>query len=177
MNNDQKLEIVEVATASASTLRSAVELFRQKGSIYNHVAGKIAMELKSRLSTVENWIFVEFESEPYGRKESFIRLKHTKSGVFVRIAPEGREMQNFFIGFDNSDAGRFADDIRARTAGISGWKHSEWWPGWKYLPDDLLNWQGDFLADYLDGDKRHVIDTLLKELDALLPSLPVNVGA
>ena len=175
MDNDQKNEIVDAATASAAALRSAVELFRQKGAIYNHVAGIIAADLKARLAVAGDWNFVGAESDPYGKKELFIRLKHVKSGVFVRIAPEGREMQYFFIGFDNADAGRFADEFRTRTARMPGWKQNEWWPGWKYLPGDLLNWQGDFLSDYLDGDKRHVIDTLFGELEELLPLLQVIV--
>lgn len=175
MDNNQKNEIVDAATASAAALRSVVELFRQKSAIYNHIAGKIAADLKASLADAGDWNFVEVESDPYGNKESFIRLRHVKSGVFVRIAPEGRELQNFFIGFDNADAGRFADDFRTRTAEMRGWKQNEWWPGWKYLPGDLLNWQGDFLSDYLDGDKRHVIDTLLGELEELLPLLQVKV--
>lgn len=175
MDNDQKNEIVDAATASAAALRSTVELFRQKGAIYNHVAGKIAADLKARLAVAGDWNFVGAESDPYGKKELFIRLKHVTSGVFVRIAPERREMQDFFIGIDKADAGRFADEFRTRTAGMPGWKQTEGWPGLKYLPDDLLNWQGDFLSDYLDGDKRHVIDTLFGELEELLTLLQFKV--
>lgn len=95
-----------------------------------------------------------------------------KSGVFVRIAPEHLELWDFFIGFDNSDAGRFTDEIRKRFSGVPGWSQTEWWPGWKYLPKAMLNWDGDFLADYLDGDKRHVLDLLLEEIKAIQSLLP-----
>lgn len=174
MNDEQKLEIVETATANASSLRGAVELFKHKGAIYNHVAVKIAMDLKERLSSNDEWVFDDCCHEPYGQKETFIRLKHVKSGVFVRIAPEHLELWDFFIGFDNSDTGRFTDEIRERFSGLPGWAQTEWWPGWKYLPKVMLNWDGDFLADYLDGDKRHVVDLLLEEVRAIQSLLPLK---
>lgn len=90
MNDEQKLEIVETATANASSLRGAAELFKQMGAIYNSVAVRIAMDLKARLSSNDDWFFVEVCSDPYWQKEKFIRLKHVKSGVNkkckVRIA-------------------------------------------------------------------------------------------
>ena len=172
MNDEQKLEIVETATANASSLRGAAELFKQMGAIYNHVAVKIAMDLKARLSSNDDWFFVEVCSDPYWQKEKFIRLKHVKSGVFVRIAPEHQELWDFFIGFDNSDTGKFTDDIRARISSMPGWAQTEWWPGWKSLPRAILNWDGDFLADYLDGDKRHVLDLLLEEIKAIQSLMP-----
>ena len=175
MNDEQKLEIVETATANASSLRGAAELFKQMGAIYNHVAVKIAMDLKARLSSNDDWVFVEVCSDPYWQKEKFIRLKHVKSGVFVRIAPEHQKLWDFFIGFDNSDTGRFTDDIRARISSMPGWTQTEWWPGWKSLPQAILNWDGDFLADYLDGDKRHVLDLLLEEIKAIQSLLPQKV--
>ncbi len=174
MNDEQKLEIVETATANASSLRGAAELFKQMGAIYNHVAVKIAMDLKARLSSNDDWAFVEVCSDPYWQKEKFIRLKHVKSGVFVRIAPEHQELWDFFIGFDNSDTGKFTDDIRARISSMPGWAQTEWWPGWKSLPRSILNWDGDFLADYLDGDKRRVIDLLLEEVRAIQSLLPLK---
>ena len=174
MNDEQKLEIVETATANASSLRGAVELLKHKGAIYNHVAVKIAMDLKERLSSNDEWVFDDCCHEPYGQKETFIRLKHVKSGVFVRIAPEHLELWDFFIGFDNSDTGRFTDEIRKRFSGVPGWSQTEWWPGWKYLPKAMLNWDGDFLADYLDGDKRRVIDLLLEEVRAIQSLLPLK---
>ena len=121
MNDEQKLEIVETATANASSLRGAAELFKQMGAIYNSVAVRIAMDLKARLSSNDDWVFVEVCSDPYWQKEKFIRLKHVKSGVFVRIAPEHQELWDFFIGFDNSDTGKFTDDIRARISSMPGW--------------------------------------------------------
>ena len=174
MNDEQKLEIVETATANASSLRGAAELFKQMGAIYNHVAVKIAMDLKARLSSNDDWVFVEVCSDPYWQKEKFIRLKHVKSGVFIRIAPEHLELWDFFIGFDNSDTGRFTDEIRKRFSGVPGWSQTEWWPGWKYLPKAMLNWDGGFLADYLDGDKRRVIDLLLEEVRAIQSLLPLK---
>ena len=174
MNDEQKLEIVETATANASSLRGAAELFKQMGAIYNHVAVKIAMDLKARLSSNDDWVFVEVCSDPYWQKEKFIRLKHVKSGVFVRIAPEHQELWDFFIGFDNSDTGKFTDDIRARISSMPGWAQTEWWPGWKSLPRAILNWDGGFLADYLDGDKRRVIDLLLEEVRAIQSLLPLK---
>ena len=174
MNDEQKLEIVETATANASSLRGAAELFKQMGAIYNHVAVKIAMDLKARFSSNDDWVFVEVCSDPYWQKEKFIRLKHVKSGVFIRIAPEHLELWDFFIGFDNSDTGRFTDEIRKRFSGVPGWSQTEWWPGWKYLPKVMLNWDGDFLADYLDGDKRRVIDLLLEEVRAIQSLLPLK---
>ena len=174
MNDEQKLEIVETATANASSLRGAVELFKHKGAICNHVAIKIAMDLKERLSSNDEWVFDDCCHEPYGQKETFIRLKHVKSGVFVRIAPEHLELWDFFIGFDNSDTGRVTDEIRKRFSGVPGWSQTEWWPGWKYLPKAMLNWDGNFLADYLDGDKRRVIDLLLEEVRAIQSLLPLK---
>jgi hypothetical protein len=174
MNDEQKLEIVGTATANASSLRGAVELFKHKGAICDHVAVKIAMDLKERLSSNDEWVFDDCCHEPYGQKETFIRLKHVKSGVFVRIAPEHLELWDFFIGFDNSDTGRFTDEIRERFSGLPGWAQTEWWPGWKYLPKVMLNWDGDFLADYLDGDKRRVIDLLLDEVRAIQSLLPLT---
>ena len=175
MNDEQKLEIVETATANASSLRGAAELFKQMGAIYNSVAVRIAMDLKARLSSNDDWDFYDYCREPYGQKETFILLKHVKSGVFVRIAPEHLELWDFFIGFDNSDTGRFTDEIRKRFSGMPGWSQTEWWPGWKYLPKAMLNWDGDFLADYLDGDKRHVLDLLLEEIKAIQSLLPQKV--
>lgn len=98
-----------------------------------------------------------------------------KSGVLVKIAPEHKELLGFFIGFDNSDTGRFTDDVRKRFSGMPGWAQTEWWPGWKSLPQAILNWDGDFLADYLDGDKRHVLDLLLEEIKAIQSLLPQKV--
>ena len=167
MNDERVMEIVELATADAASLRGTVELFRQKGVIYNHVVGKIASELEKRISSVGEWTFLDVAKNPFGQTNNFIRLKHVQSGICVRIAPESKELCNFFIGLDNSDAGRFADDIRNRLSKIGGWKQTAYWPGWKYLPDHMLHWQGDFLADYLDGDKRHVIDALVEELKAV----------
>ena len=167
MNDEQIMEIVELATADAASLRGTVELLRQKGAIYNHVVSKIASKLKERISAVEAWTFLAVEEEPFWHKECFIRLKHNQSGICVRIAPESKELKGFFIGFDNSDVGQHADDIRNRLSRMPGWKQNENWPGWKYLPDSMLHWEGDFLTDYLDGDKRHVVDSLLEELAAV----------
>ena len=96
MNDEQKLEIVETATANASSLRGAVELFKHKDAIYNHVAVKIAMDLKARLSSNDDWDFCDYCREPYGQKDTFILLKHVKSGVLVKIAPEHKELLGFF---------------------------------------------------------------------------------
>ena len=172
MNDEQKLEIVETATANASSLRGAVELFKHKDAIYNHVAVKIAMDLKARLSSNDDWDFCDYCREPYGQKDTFILLKHVKSGVLVKIAPEHKELLGFFIGCDNSDTGKFTDDIRARISSMPGWAQTEGWPGWKSLPRAILNWDGDFLADYLDGDKRHVLDLLLEEIKAIQSLMP-----
>ena len=167
MNDEQKREIVETATASASSLRGAVELFKQEAAIYNRVALKIAMDMKERLSSDGEWSFADVCRDQYGHKEEFIRLKHVKSGVYVRIAPERQYLGDFFFGFDNSDAGSAADGIRKRVSKMPEWEQSEWWPGWKYLPETIRNWDGDFLADYLDSDKRHVLDLLLGEVKAI----------
>ena len=67
---------------------------------------------------------------------------------------------------------KFTDDIRARISSMPGWAQTEWWPGWKSLPRAILNWDGDFLADYLDGDKRHVLDLLLEEIKAIQSLMP-----
>lgn len=167
MNAEQIKEIVELATADAASLRGTVELFRQKGVIYNHVAAKIALKLKERISAVGVWIFLAVEEEPFWKKECFIQLKHNKSGVCVRIAPKSTELRDFFIGFDIDEVGQLADDIRNRLSRMAGWKQDGNWLGRKYLPDPLLHWQGDFLVDYLDGDKRHVIDSILEEMKAV----------
>ena len=164
MSEEQKKEIVELATSNVASLRGTVNLFRQKGAIYNNVVGKIALELKLRLSSISDWEFLGFEKNPFGQKEQFIRLKHVQSSVCVRIAPELRELRKFFIGFSNSDAGQLADDIHKQVFKMAGWKQTTSWLGWKYLPDSILDWQGDFLVDYLDGDKRHVIESLMEEL-------------
>lgn len=170
MNDEQKREIVETATASASSLRGAVELFKQEAAIFNRVAVKIAMDLKERLSSDGEWSFADVCREPYWQKESFIRLRHVKSGVCVRIAPERQYLGDFFLGFD--DAGSAADEIRTRVSKMPEWQQNEWWPGWKYLPDTIRNWDGYFLADYLDNDKRHVLDLLLGEIKAIETLLP-----
>ena len=170
MNDEQKREIVETATASASSLRGAVELFKQEAAIFNRVAVKIAMDLKERLSSDGEWSFADVCRVPYWQKESFIRLRHVKSGVCVRIAPERQYLGDFFLGFD--DAGSAADEIRTRVSKMPEWQQNEWWPGWKYLPGTIRNWDGDFLADYLDNDKRHVLDLLLGEIKAIETLLP-----
>ena len=58
-----------------------------------------------------------------------------------------------------------SEAIREKLRGLPRWQSNQQWIGWSYLPDDIRSWDGDVLADFINGDKRRIVFRIWEILD------------
>lgn len=170
MDVERTREIIELATKDATTFRGYVELLRGKGAVFGKIAVKIADALHSRLDAdfSKTWEWVSSSQDPFSATDRtpFIIVRHKELGFLVRVSPERTSLRNVFVGIGQEDTGSTiaAETLREKLRSLPHWQSNKYWIGWSYLPDDICTWDGDVLADFINGDKRDVVNRILEIL-------------
>ena len=167
MDNELRKEIVGYTNKDWSTFSATIQILRSKADIFNDMALQIATKLKSAIEP--SWSWVRCSNDPFGSSKDsskdFIVIQHKQNvgnGVNVIIASgPSKEIYDVFVGIRASDVRE--DKCAALLAGNNGWKHDGIWVK-KQLQNNCDKWDGDFFLDWLDGDKRKVIDNILQIL-------------
>lgn len=99
--------------------------------------------------------------------EEGFKFIERKTGVEIRIAPDKRGYGKFFVGVTNDDSKNCGDVLRNKTD--KTWIKNNWWPSYKYLPDEFQWWSGELLLRCLREKvyRAQLVDTivsLVKEL-------------
>ena len=173
MDAEKTKAIVKLATKDTTSFRGYVELLRGKGAAFGQVALQIAESLHSRLKAdpTKTWEWITTLQDPFSAtdRDAFILLRHARLGFRIRISPERAELRDAFVGIGLEDVGTelAADTLRKKLKRVPRWQSTPSWIGWVYLPDDIRNWDGDFLADFLNGDSRDVVNRILEILGSI----------
>jgi len=106
-----------------------------------------------------------------GPVEEGYKFVEPRTGVIIRIAPEKKGYDKFFVGVTNADAKDCGEVLR--NVMDNSWKKNQWWPSYKYLPDGFQWWSGELLLRCLREKtyRAQLVDSiasLVKELCAVL---------
>lgn len=171
MDAERTKEIIGLATKDVTAFCGYVELLRNKGAVFGKVAANIAEALHLQLDAdfSKTWEWVSSSQVPFSStdREPLIIIRHAERGFLVRISPERTSLRDVFVGIALEDAGTMIDSeaIREKLRGLPRWQSNQQWIGWSYLPDDIRSWDGDVLADFINGDKRRIVFRIWEILD------------
>jgi len=169
MERENMKEVIDLLT-DADNFEAAQVIHDNYGEACQRIAAGIFADVAEALRGVCE-VAPGSEAPTLNSKEEGFKFVEPKTGVIIRVAPDRKGFGDFFVGVPKGDAKDAGNVLREKTD--DSWIKNEWWPSYKYLPDQFRWWSGELLLRCLRDKVYRVqlvdsIASLVKELCAVL---------
>ena len=171
MEKENLKELIGLLT-NADNFEAVQIIHDNYGEVCQRIAAGIFLEVAEELKGV-SIVEMGTEAPTLNSVDEGFRFIEPNTGVVIRTAPAKKGYCDFFVGLTEDDAKGLGNALRKKID--DSWEKDEWWPAYKYLPDEFRWWSGDLLLKCLreKAFRKQLVDaisSLVRELCTIASS-------